>query len=413
MQQKYKIDHREVEKGDIFVAIKGQKVDGHDFVKKIAPVASLAIVQKKLPDCLIPQLVVKDPILHLQKLAKEKLEEKKPLVCAITGAFGKTSAKDLLFSLVSPFISCARSLKSHNTKISLPLTILNELQNQELLILEKSMTHKGDLERLVDIAPAHFVLTTAMPKYLHHYSHAKNFATLEGMIQAKQEIFASKNLSFAITQDDDFKAISPRHSYSVWDKQAEFFAKLEDGLEVYHHKKCVLKAQLDFPKHHLPNLLGSIAMAFYLGLSFEQIKGQLEVLSLPSMRFEQMEKKGHVFINDAYNASPYTFAKAFENLPKAKRKFAILGHMPELGKETKRGHHEVLEKAKEHFDYVFCIGSNWDREKIKTLGFYHFLDQNECIECILNEIQQEDLLFFKGARSLYLEDMLQAIKQKI
>src|SRR5690606_20923064 len=132
---------------------KGERVDGHAFLKEIEHIAALAIVKKKDPSLALPQLEVEDPLRFLQEYAGFILKKKRPFVCAVTGANGKTGTKELLYQLAKEEIATAVSKKSHNTKVTVPLTILNELQDEKLLILEMSMTHQNDLKSLVEFAP--------------------------------------------------------------------------------------------------------------------------------------------------------------------------------------------------------------------------------------------------------------------
>jgi UDP-N-acetylmuramoyl-tripeptide--D-alanyl-D-alanine ligase len=411
--KKFRYDHRDVQEGDVFVALKGQKVDGHTFLKEIEKIAALAIVKTKDPSLTLPQLEVEDPLRFLQEYAGYILEKKKPFVCAITGANGKTGTKETLYHLVKEEITTVASKKSHNTKVTVPLTILNELQEEKLLILEMSMTHQNDLKRLVEFAPPDCVLTTTMPQKLHHYSHAKNFLNLEDIFRAKGEVFLSKKLKFAVVQDHDFEPpLVPTFFYSITNKKAPFFATLDPMLKVYYNSSLVIEESVSIPKHHLPNLLGAIAMAFELGITFEAIQRQLSTLKVPPMRFEMEVVNDILFINDAYNANPYTFCKAFEQLPPSKRKIGILGHMTELGEGTHIGHLEVLQEAKKHFDLVFCTGDKWDKDLVIEYGF-EFFENIELLQGhLINLIEAKDLVFFKGSRSLYLEQLCEYLKQQ-
>ena len=185
---RYQADSRLIEKGDIFFALPGEKTDGHAFLEEVAKKGAIAAyVKDDVPSFGLHLIKVPDPLLTLQQLAREKIERFEGKIVAITGSIGKTTTKEFIAQLLATRYKVCSTKKSQNTKITLPLTILNTLEGDEdFLVLEMGMTHPGDIGKLVSIAPPDVAVLTQVT-----FVHAINFSSYDEIYKYKCEIFSS------------------------------------------------------------------------------------------------------------------------------------------------------------------------------------------------------------------------------
>lgn len=390
------IDSRAIELGDCFVAIRGARVDGEDFVAEaFARGASCCISQRPHPQ----GLHVTDTVAALQAMAQKKLEDVS--IYAITGAMGKTTTKHFVNTLMQGRFPVTPN--NDNTQISLPLTVLNQLGEAKEIFLEMGMTEPGNLARLVEIAPPKVAMVTYLPKVIEDYIHAASFSSIEELIEAKYEIFNSPRLELALVPDDlpRPKIEAEIRLFSLTDQTADY-ALIGD--QYYEKGEHLLTLPHLFPSHHVRNFLAGIAYARALGASLEEIEARAPLFELPPMRFEKIEAGGIEIISDAYNASPEAMIAAFGALPKGKRKIALLGEMLMLGPYAPIGHAKVLAAARETFDHVICYGKAWDE------GGVH---RDLLVEKILQVAQPGDIVYVKGSRNLGLEVVVENLTQAL
>lgn len=410
------IDSRKAKKGDLFFALPGCRVDGHDFLQMAASYGAVAAIVKEGysgPSFGLDLLFVPDVLLALQALARKTLAEKGTKVIAITGSIGKTTTKDFTASLLSTVFQVAKTPFNYNTKATLPLTIL-EAEDEELIVLEMGMTHSGDIARLISIAPPDIAHITTVA-----VQHANNFE--EGLLSIAKEkgsIFSHPKTKVGVLHKniEHFDEVSkigncPKVTFSLTDITADYY--LEGSSTIYERGHKV-----EIPMHlplrpHYQNFLGACALARQLGVSWEKIQATAPALKLPPMRFEIIEKQGITFINDAYNANPDSMKAALEHLPEPKKgakKIAVLTEMNALGAYSERGHAMVGEIAFRHVDLLLCLGHGC--EVIKEIwnkgGKEVSLCQNK--EELLSKLKQNakkgDIVLLKGARFYALEDLL-------
>lgn len=395
--RRFVVDSRHIEKGDCFVALKGARTDGHDFMDAaFSKGASCCIAEKPHPR----SLLVDDSLAALQRIAQKRLE--KCAVYGLTGAMGKTTTKHFVQRLMPGAFPVTPA--NYNTRISLPLTVLNELGEASSIFLEMGMTETGDLKRLIEIAPPTVAMVTYIPSALEDYIHAAAFSSLKEVFDAKMEIFQSPKLEKALLPDDlPFPAPPIQaeiESFSLKDKGADYALILSDRAEYFEKGKLQLSLPRPFPDHHARNFLCGIAYARALGASLEQIAERAPLFELPPMRFEKRESGGLTVISDAYNASPEAMITAFSSLPKAKRRIGVLGEMLMLGRFDQVGHHKVLQEALKYFDHLYCYGKRWTG---LDGDFQLFENRDALTAALMGEVQRGDLIYVKGSRDLGLE----------
>jgi UDP-N-acetylmuramoyl-tripeptide--D-alanyl-D-alanine ligase len=335
-------DSKKIEKGDLFVALKGQRVDGHSFLEEVAKngaVAALVLKNYSGPDFGLILIRVDDVVCSLQKMAKRWREIFNPRIIAVTGSVGKTTTKDFIATLLSARYRVAKSTGNANSQVGLPIAILNCAKDNEFLVQEMAMSEPGNIAKLVTIAPPEIAVITKIG-----HSHVASFANgLEGVAAAKAEILSHPETKWCIAYKDSARFSSIENGGSC----NKFFLDFETP-------------QIELPftaKHLIEDFVLAVQIAKLLGVSQEEIANKAKELSTYKNRFELIEKEGVFFLNDSYNASPESTKAALENLPKksGKRIFAF-GGCPELGIYHEAKHREIAEVALLNIDHLLCLG---------------------------------------------------------
>lgn len=323
---KYTFDSREVEEGDCFVALKGEKADGRDFIPAAKEKGAAEIIEG---------------LDALHDAAISKRRRLNATVIALTGSAGKTTTKELLAAFLSKVGRTYATQGNFNNHIGLPLTILNCPDDAEFLVLEMGTNHPGEIAALCDIAEPDAGLITGIGT-----AHLEFFKTREGIAEEKGTL-ASRAKTFCVfPAADDFAAY-----LAGLCREAVAAPAQVEGL-------------LEGVKFSAPHFKENAALAFTLasrfGLSKEDARAALEGFSLPGARWRISEKWGATFIDDTYNANPDSMIAALDALadtPCDGRRIAVLGDMFELGEESLALHKKVFDHAmKKRFHLVIGIG---------------------------------------------------------
>jgi UDP-N-acetylmuramoyl-tripeptide--D-alanyl-D-alanine ligase len=408
----FSFDSRDIEEKGLFFALKGERADGHDFLKIVAQKKAFGAVVKKGykgSTFKLKLFRVKNVENTLQTLAKEILNERRKKVIGITGSLGKTTTKDFIFALLrAKYEKVFKTPKNYNSQIGLPISILNMEKGAEIFVLEMGMSKKGEMEKLAKVVEADVALITNVG-----FSHSENFENLSEIAFEKARIFG-KNTKIKIINYSllKYKKLFNREdffTFSMKNRNADFFLKSErDKIVIYEKKRKIIFKKFLEESHFLENFLAAYAVLRKMGLKISEIKKGLKYLETPKMRFEKIKKNKVLFIVDCYNASKDSMIAAFENLPKVKgKRIAVLGEMRELGKFSKRLHEMVGKVLNEKFDLLLCIGENCKymmenflKEKVL------FEDQKSLAKYLKRVLGEGDLVLIKGSRALEMEKVL-------
>ncbi len=402
------IDSREVQPGQLFVALKGQKVDGHDFVQEaFKRGAACAIVQDGFHADIGPLVKVKDPLAALQKLAKWHVGKTSAQVIGVTGSLGKTTTKEFLYALLKSKYKTSCTTGNQNSQVGMSVSLLNNVEGDEqFLVVEMGMTQAGHIKRLVDIIPPHKALVTEIALV-----HAENFQSLDDIAKAKAEIFSHPRTNLCIvSRDSPCCALLQRlahcksMSYSMRERTADFYLEVEKKALLFNSHAL---AYTDFPAPHVYlNALAALSMASQCGMTPDELSKALPSLKLPEKRLERIEKGGIFFIDDSYNAAEPSLKASLsyiKGMPAATRKIAVIGQMRELGCFSESCHTSVGTHALECVDRVYCLGEEcapiykvW-KEANKPVFWY--TDFAALIAALKNDLQPNDLVLLKGSRS--------------
>jgi UDP-N-acetylmuramoyl-tripeptide--D-alanyl-D-alanine ligase len=407
-------DSREVEPGDLFLALRGERVDGHDFVAEAAERgASAVVVERKVP-VEIEQLVVDDVLGVLQLSAQEKLVAMKAKVVAITGSVGKTTTKGFLATLLGGHRRAYASKGNRNSQVGLPLSILEAPEDAEVVVLEMGMTEPGQIRRLCEIAPPDIaVVTNIALVHVGFFSEG-----IEGVARAKAEIFERAKLGIA-SLDSPFSRLlaeaggCPKRSYSVRQREADLYGQI-DGQRVclFEGGVQVVEADWDVPMRQcLHNLLAAAAAARAVGLGWRQIEEGIGRLELPSQRFEVRECNGVTVVDDTYNACALSICAALDSLPdpgEGGRRIAVLGQMVELGEHEPDAYRQVAEHALGRVDHLICLGERlgpmWEVWQREGRDIKWCMERQELADYLSSAVEAGDVVLVKGSRAYAMEE---------
>lgn len=424
----YAVDTRLLKPHDLYFALPGARVDGHDFLKTAAEKgASGAIVKIDYqgPDFGLPLLYSKDVLETLQTFAKIKLKNLKTRVIAVTGSLGKTTTKDFVSELLKTKYKLTVSPGNNNSQIGLPLTILNHvLKDHEYVVLEMGMTTAGHLKKLVEIAPPYAAIVTMVALV-----HACNFDSIEEIAKAKAEIFSHPDTKIGIYHHESNMANilgtsghghCKKVSFSSSSDNADYCLKIiNDELHISEDKKNSSFALpfLSLPGiHNTHNFLAAVALAREIGVSFQEIKSAISSLKLPEKRLQFVEKYGALFVNDAYNASEVSIKAALDSLPKPKlgaKRIAVLGEIVELGKFSKMCHSSVADYALSRVDHMLCYGMGcipilecW---KAANRPVVWALERSEIVMALRELLESGDVVLLKGSNATGASKVLEEL----
>src|SRR5581483_11090329 len=363
----FKQDSKEILPGELFFALKGEKVDGHFYLEEIASKGAIgAVVSKKYQGETfgLTLLHVDNVMDSLHRLARVIHNRRQTRVVGVTGSVGKTTTKEFIATLLEGKYRVHRTPGNANSQVGVPLSILNAEGNEEIFVLEMGMSSPHEIQKLVAIAPPEVAIVTKVA-----LAHAAFFPDgLEGIAAAKTEIFSHPMTKIGIYnyQVAQFRSCQTgsckKMSYSLNNDagDSDFVLCCENNhYYVKEGKETTFPFTLPFSASHLcEDFMGAAAVARAMGMQWAEILPQIGKLTPFKRRFERIERDGIVFINDSYNASALSMKAALTNLPEpkaGKKRVAVLGAMKELGIHTEQSHREVTLTALENVDHLLCL----------------------------------------------------------
>ena len=427
-------DTRTIQKGDIYIGIKGEKFDGSNFWNQALDAGATAVIisniqiskeeKEKYKDKTIIQ--VEDTLEALYEIAKYKRSLYNIPVIAVTGSVGKTSTKDIIASVVSQKYKTLKTEGNNNNNIGLPLTIL-KLKDHEALVVEMGMNHFGEISLLTNIAKPTLAVITNIGT-----SHIGNLGSRENILKAKLEILEGMKIPRVIINNDndllhkwyeENKEKIEIHTYGINNSSDIIAEKIELGEEKskFVAKTSSEKINIDVPvggEHFVYNALCGFMVGKILGLSSKEIQNGILKFELTKKRMDiRVLKNGATLINDSYNASYESMKASLKYLSSRTdfRKIAVLGDMLELGDFSKELHEKVGEEvANDNIDVLICRGEfakniiSKANENKKTQCI--LLQNNEEILSKLQEILKEgDVVLIKASNGMKFYEICQKL----
>ena len=403
------MDSRKVTEGSLFFAIN----NGNSYVKDVLDKgASLVIADNT--DVVDERIVkVSDTIATMQDLATKYRNKLDIQVIGITGSNGKTSTKDIIYSLLSKKAKTLKTEGNYNNHIGLPYTLLNVTDEEKFVVLEMGMSSLGEIRRLGEISNPDYAIITNIGD-----SHIEFLKTRDNVFTAKTELleFVDKEDTFVCGDDVYLAKLDVNkigfneennyriESYEFSDKGSKFTL---DGKE---YQMSLLG------KHNISNTAIAIELAKKIGLSEEEIKEGLKNIKISNMRFQEIRVGEDIYINDAYNASPTSMKASIDTLNEIyndKYKIAILGDMLELGEDEVNYHVEVLNYLLDkNIKLVYLYGERMKKaydifikNNSEEYRFWHYSTKEEIVES-LKSIKMEKVILLKASRGTALEDII-------
>ena len=424
-------DTRKLEKGSLFVALEGERFDGHDYViDALASGASAAMISKKAhfdADQDLPLIRVEDTLIGLQELARSYKGSLKVRGIGVTGSNGKTSTKDIIKSVLSQSYSVSATEGNYNNHIGLPLTLLETKETDAFGVWEMGMSNPGEIGLLADIAQPDVGIITNIG-----VAHIENMGSKDSIAQEKGDLVEriSSNGYVVLNAEDEYSmSIAQRTSaetimvgFDYGDVRADIIS--DDGFSTrfkLNGEGCNEEICLPFPGRHMVlNSLMAIAVGLKEGMSVDVIKRGLLNAELSSGRLQIKDFNKVTYIDDTYNANPDSVLAALECLKNVKsngRKFAVLGEMAELGEDVERYHMSVGKEAADFgIEYIISVGENAKSLHRGALArgakkAIHIDSHQNCAQFLESELRSGDVVLIKGSRSSAMEAILTILEK--
>jgi len=414
------IDSREIKPDSVFFAIKGERLDGHQFVSQALETARGAVVSQVPENVPADKGIIRvaDTTVALQNLARSIRQRYDFTLIAITGSAGKTTTKEMIATLAGSERRTFKSWGNFNNLIGCPLCIDNTPDDAEVVVSEMGMNHKGEIAQLAGLThPDVGVYTNIGPV------HIEFFGTIEKIAEAKRELlenvkpggtivinadnpyvmnisrgFEGRKITYGIDHDADFRGVNIRER-----------GLLGTSFEVSGHT-----FELSLPgRHNLENLLAAIAAARSIGISWEGISRGVQALKPAYHRGIILDAAGATIYDDTYNSNPYALGRALTLLDQADvagRRIAVIGDMLELGDKELDYHRDAGRAIPKSVDTVIGVGkrSRALLEGAAEAGFenetlHHFDDARGAGEFLQTFIRPGDLVLIKASRGIGLD----------
>jgi UDP-N-acetylmuramoyl-tripeptide--D-alanyl-D-alanine ligase len=431
-------DSRTVAEGELFIALKGLRFDGHHY--------ALEALRKKAGGVLIEKekvgdirwngyrsravIAVDDTLAALGDMARDWRHKYNTPLVALTGSNGKTSTKEMTAACLETTFPVLKTRGNLNNLIGVPLTLLTLTEKERVVVLEMGMNVPGEIRRLTEIAEPDVGLITNIQTV-----HLEGMGSLERLKEEKGELFRKmrRDGTILVNRDDprvvDLAGDYPgqkitfgiEHPADIMAKEIRLhgvegtsFTLILEGEAMEVHLRLL-------GRHFVPNALSAMAVACLFGVEVTRAREALENFQSFPMRMEVIPLKGGVtLINDAYNANPYSTEVALETLAEAKgmgRAIAVLGDMLELGSLTKKAHEQIGKRVSElSIDFLLAMGEEASvvvesaiRHGLPTEKARIVESHSEAISLLRQMIQNGDWILVKGSRKMAMEEIVEGL----
>ena len=398
-------DTRNIRKGSLFFALKGDNFNGNKFVKKaLTNGASYAVIDEVEYNNQPKTILVNNVLETLQKLAQYHRNQLKIPIIALTGSNGKTTTKELINCVLSKKYKTTATLGNLNNHIGVPLTLLAIQPTTEIGIIEMGANHIKEIDFLCNIAKPNFGLITNFGK-----AHLEGFGSVDGVIKGKSELYdflrATKNVAFINTDDPIQMKQSQGIKTITFNNNKIKYIEANPFVKVQFND-IIIQSKL-IGKYNYNNIAAAITIGDYFNVSLNDIKDAIENYEPINNRSQIITKDSLKIILDAYNANPSSMKVALENFNelKDKQKIVFLGDMFELGKDSSKEHQQIADFALSlNFDKVYLIGKAFSAIDAKNALVYSNFEDFETSNKNLN--LKNSTLLIKGSRGMALERIL-------
>lgn len=420
-------DSRKVSDGMMYIPLIGERFDGHDFIGSAFENGASAIISDRIIERNDKTVIkVEDTLIALQDMARYLRKNRHVKVVGITGSVGKTSTRDMIYSVIKQKYKTLKTEGNYNNNIGLPLTILR-LKDEEVMVLEMGMNHLKEMEELSLIALPDISAITNVGT-----AHIGELGSRENILKAKLEIIAGmKDAStLVINNDNDLLSTVALNNLELVkvaiDNEGDFKAKnviLKDDGSSFELTYLNKEYSVEVPVpgiHFILNALIAIAIGTKLNISMDKCIQGIKEFELTKKRMDVIELKNNItLIDGTYNASEDSMKSSLDVLATySRRKIAVLADMLELGEFSEQLHRNVGKHvAMKNIDLLIVVGNEakYIASGAKDEGMnniYCCKDNEEVINYLGNNLCSNDVVLLKGSNGMKLKDVVTQIKEK-
>ncbi len=442
------IDSRSIKPGELFIAIKGENFDGHNFIEEaVRKKAQAVLFQNSLPDKIVLSIkrmrlknsknplvfiAVSDTIKALGDISRYHRRKFNIPVIAVTGSNGKTTTKEMIAHLLSSKFRVLKNEGTQNNQIGLPLTLLRLNSQFDIAVLELGTNHFGEIEYLSNIADSDIAVFTNIGP-----SHLEFFGDMEGVLKEKRRLLENlRTPSICLLNADDNVLFDNIISVEKSQKNKIIFTFGLNRSSDFQAQKIVFRKNLvefslnkekftlnTLARYNVYNGLAAILSARIFGLSYDILKSRLKSFEFLSGRLKRLCLRDNIeIIDDSYNSNPLSTAEALDVLqrcPIGKRKIFVMGDMLELGQDSRFFHAQIGEAvAGSSINVFFTLGefSKLAARVAKDKGqsnkiIYSFDSKEKLNETLLSLIKPRDSILIKGSRAMKIEDIVNSLSR--
>ncbi len=417
-------DTRSIKRGDLFIALKGKNFDGHDFVHEAFVKGAVAAIVSKKGMEYSPLVIVNDTLQALHNMASYYIKHLDATIIAVTGSIGKTTTKDMLYTVLSQYGVSHVNSGNLNNNIGLPLTILSSPVNCKYLVLEMGMNHKGEIEELSRISSPDIAVITNI-----EYAHIENFPSIYAIAQAKLEVLCGmkSNGVLILNHDNEYYNYLSSYADKIINRKIISFGRHKDAtVRLLNLTKIYNELSLDLILNNDKvvnfNLPTRREHLIYSAMAVVAVMQSLK-LDLPKNAFDtfkMVQGRGKIYniryygkqiclIDDSYNASPASMKVAIEDLGGYfnNRRVIFLGDMVQLGNQSIKFHTELLDHIiDQKISRVYTVGKMM-AELYKLLPAdvkgMHFYNAHQSSGKFNDIVEDHDVILVKGSRLMNMD----------
>ncbi|MEG2072289.1 MAG: UDP-N-acetylmuramoyl-tripeptide--D-alanyl-D-alanine ligase [Oscillospiraceae bacterium] len=414
-------DSRSVSENCLFAAIRGERSDGHDYLEKALAEGALCAIAERVPsDCTLPVIEVKNTVTALGDLAAFYRRQFQIPIIGITGSVGKTTAKEMLFAVLSARFRVHRTPANLNNELGVPLSLFGIEESHELAIIEMGISHFGEMHRLSEIVKPDMALYTVIGS-----AHLEFLGDLAGVLRAKTEMLEQlpENAVVFINGDDEYlKTIKCKQELCSFGLSENCEVRAEnlrllgtEGMEltIVAGERHIEAKIFAYGVHMVSAALGAAAVGIKMGLTDEEIRRGLAAF-VPVGSRNRIIKAGEItIIDDCYNANPNSVSAAIDSLALlSPRRVCILGDMGELGETAPRLHREIGVHALEKGMELVLTCGELSKNTAEGAGNIarHFETKAELLAALPSLVKPGDRVLVKASHSQKFEEIVEALK---
>ncbi|WP_276642510.1 UDP-N-acetylmuramoyl-tripeptide--D-alanyl-D-alanine ligase [Siccibacter turicensis] len=419
-------DTRKITPGCLFVALKGERFDAHDFAQQAKESGAGALLVSRLLDVDLPQLVVSDTRLAFGELGAWVRQQVPTRVVALTGSSGKTSVKEMTASILSQCGNTLYTAGNLNNDIGVPMTLLRLTPEHDYAVIELGANHQGEIAWTVSLTRPEAALVNNLAA-----AHLEGFGSLAGVAKAKGEIFTglpADGIAIINADNNDWlnwqSVIGDRKTWRFSPNAAQSDFTATDVRMTTHGTEFTLQTPvgsidvtLPLPgRHNIANALAATALAMAVGASREAVKAGLATLkAVPGRLFPIQLSDTQLLLDDSYNANVGSMTAAVHVLSEMPgTRVLVVGDMAELGDEALACHRQVGDAANAvDIDRVLSVGTLSEAISSASLNGEHFTDKRALIARLQQLIAEHSpiTILVKGSRSAAMEEVVHALQE--